>query len=63
MIGYTLTCDPNVALLGMSFPNEQDAAFQAAAEFRPLQPEAMTRIRALATRAVEGKGPCHWNPP
>ena len=25
---YTLTCDPDVALLGLSFPNEQDAAFR-----------------------------------
>jgi hypothetical protein len=27
---YTLTLDPDVALLGLSYPNEQDAAFDAA---------------------------------
>ena len=26
---YTLTCDPDVALLGLSDPREQDAAFAA----------------------------------
>ena len=30
-VRYTLTLDPDVALLGLSFPNEQDAAFAAAA--------------------------------
>ena len=29
-VHYTLTAEPDVALLGMSFPNEQDAAFAAA---------------------------------
>ena len=32
---YTLTLDPDVALLGLSYPNEQDAAF-AARSFVPL---------------------------
>ena len=61
-VHYTLTCDPDVALLGMSFPNEQDAAFEAAAAFRPLTPDRMDDIRRQAVRAVEGKGPCWWNP-
>lgn len=61
-VHYSLTCDPDVALLGMSFPNEQDAALQAAAEFSPLSAEAMRCVRTLAARAVEGKGLCHWNP-
>lgn len=61
-VRYTLTCDPDVALLGLSFPNEQDAAFRAAMEFRPVDDAAMADIRARAARAVEGKGPCWWNP-
>src|SRR5207244_11202759 len=32
-VRYTLTVDPDVALLGMSFPNEQDEALAAADEF------------------------------
>ena len=35
-LGYTLTLDPDVALLGLSFPNEQSEAFAAAADFEPL---------------------------
>jgi aryl-alcohol dehydrogenase-like predicted oxidoreductase len=61
-VHYTLTCDPDVALLGMSFSNEQDAAFAAAKSFRPLSPERMADIRRRAAEAVEGKGPCWWNP-
>jgi aryl-alcohol dehydrogenase-like predicted oxidoreductase len=61
-VHYTLSCDPDVALLGMSFPNEQDAAFQAAAAFEPLPAETMDQIRAQAAKATEGKGPNWWNP-
>ena len=61
-VRYTLTCDPNVALLGMSFANEQDAAFLAATEFRPLDAAAMAEIRTRAAEAIQGKGPCWWNP-
>jgi aryl-alcohol dehydrogenase-like predicted oxidoreductase len=61
-VRYTLTVDPDVALLGMSFPNEQDAAFAAAAAFAPLAGPAMERIRLRAAEAVRGKGPCWWNP-
>jgi hypothetical protein len=32
---YTLTLDPDVALLGLSFTNEQDEAFAAAQSFVP----------------------------
>ena len=60
---YTLTCDPDVALLGLSFPNEQDAAFAAARAFEPLTPAAMADLRRRATEAIAGKGPCWWNPP
>jgi len=60
---YTLTCDPDVALLGMSFPNEQDAAFAAAGSFSPLPAQRMQRIRERAREAIQGKGDCWWNPP
>lgn len=61
---YTLTLDPDVALLGMSFPNEQDAAFEAFRNFRgPLSPERMRDIRARAVEAIRGKGKVWWNPP
>lgn len=61
-VRYTLTCDPDVALLGMSFPNEQDAAFAAARAFAPLSGERMAEIERRAAEAVAGKGPCWWNP-
>lgn len=60
---YTLTLDPDVALLGLSFPNEQDAAFAAARRFAPLAPEAMADIRRRAAEAVRDKGRVWWNPP
>jgi aryl-alcohol dehydrogenase-like predicted oxidoreductase len=60
---YTLTVDPDVALLGLSFPNEQDAAFRAFEEFRPLGREQLKAIETRAARAIEGKGRCWWNPP
>jgi diketogulonate reductase-like aldo/keto reductase len=60
---YTLTCDPDVALLGLSDPTEQAAAFAAAQAFvAPLNLEQMATIRQLAVAAVAHKGPCRWNP-
>ena len=59
---YTLTLDPDVALLGLSFPNEQDAVLKAFREFRPLSKEQMHDIGRRAEEAVEGKGVCWWNP-
>jgi hypothetical protein len=60
---YTLTLGPDVALLGMSFPNEQDAAFAAMEAWKgPLSKEQMKDIRRRAAVAVEGKGRCWWNP-
>ena len=59
---YTLTLNPDVALLGMSFPNEQDAVLQTFREFRPLAEEQMHEIRRRAAKAVEGKGRVWWNP-
>jgi hypothetical protein len=61
-VRYTLSCDPDVALLGLSFPNEQDEAFAAASAFTPMAPEEMAACRARAAVAVEGKGTCWWNP-
>ncbi len=61
-IRYTLTCDPDVALLGLSFPNEQDAAFAAAADFVPLSETQMEDSRRRAVEAMQGKGPSWWDP-
>ncbi len=60
---YTLTADPDVALLGLSYPNEQDAAFAAAASFRPLTADQMADVRRRAADAIAGKGACWWTPP
>ncbi len=60
---YTLTLDPDVTLLGMSFPNEQDAACAAARSFRALTATQMTDIRTRAAVAMQGKGSVWWNPP
>jgi 1-deoxyxylulose-5-phosphate synthase len=59
---YTLTLDPDVALLGLSYPNEQDAAFAAARSFRPVSANQMEDIRRRAAEARRDKGPCWWNP-
>lgn len=59
---YTLTVGPDVALLGLSFPNEQAAAFEALGEFHPLAPAQLEKTRRRAAIAIEGKGPCWWNP-
>ena len=60
-VSYTLTCDPDVALLGMSFPNEQDAALAAVEAFSPLPVQELSRLREAAAQAIKGKGPCWWN--
>jgi aryl-alcohol dehydrogenase-like predicted oxidoreductase len=59
---YTLTLDPDVALLGMSFRNEQDAALAAARAFAPLSASRMNDVRRRAAEARRDKGPCWWNP-
>lgn len=61
-VAFTLTLDPDVALLGMSFPNEQDAALAAASRFRPLSGVELSDVRRRAEEAVRGKGECWWNP-
>ena len=62
-VRYTLTCDPDVALLGLSFPNEQDPAFAAAADFAPLSAEELADVRRRAAEAIRDKGACWWDPP
>ena len=59
---YTLTLNPDVTLLGLSFPNEQEAAFRAFEEFQPLEPAQLKEIEGRAAQAIEGKGRCWWNP-
>jgi diketogulonate reductase-like aldo/keto reductase len=59
---YTLTLDPDVALLGLSSAEEQDATFAAAEGFRPFRANEMANIEARAAEARQGKGPCWWNP-
>ncbi|BDG05304.1 aldo/keto reductase [Anaeromyxobacter oryzae] len=61
-VRYTLTCDPDVALLGLSFENEQDAAFAAAAAFRPMSAAELAETRRRAAEAIAGKGRIWWNP-
>ena len=59
----TLTLDPDVALLGLSTPEEQDAAFAAAASFAsPLAPGALADVKRRAALAAAEKGRLHWNP-
>lgn len=59
---YALTLDPDVTLLGLSFENEQDAAFAAAAEASPLSAEELEDLRARAVEAARGKGRVWWDP-
>jgi len=62
-LDYTLTYDPDVTLLGLSFPNEQDAAFAAAEGFRRRTPAELAEIRERAVVAMRDKGATWWNPP
>lgn len=59
---YTLTVDPDVALLGLSNDQEQDAALAAFASFAPCTPEELVDLRARAAEAVKDKGRVWWNP-
>lgn len=61
-VHYTLTIDPDVALLGLSTEDEQDEAFAAAERHAPLSPDALDAIRARAAEAVRGKGRIWWDP-
>jgi aryl-alcohol dehydrogenase-like predicted oxidoreductase len=63
-VQYTLSCDPDVALLGMSFAAEQDAALSVAAAFTvALSADRMAAIRARAAECIKDKGRVWWNPP
>ncbi|NRD43814.1 aldo/keto reductase [Corallococcus exiguus] len=62
-VRYTLTLDPDVMLMGMGFPNEQDAALQSAAAFQPLDAAGMQAVRERAHTAIQEKGAVWWNPP
>jgi aryl-alcohol dehydrogenase-like predicted oxidoreductase len=59
---YALALDPDVALLGLSFENEQDAAFAAAAEAPPMSAPEREDLRARAHEATRGKGRVWWDP-
>ena len=61
-LDYTLTLDPDVAILGLSSSEEQDQAFEAARGFRPLRAKEMAAIEDRAAVARQGKGACWWNP-
>ena len=61
-IDYTLSIAPDVALLGLSYPNEQDAAFAAAEQTTPLSARELLAIQRLAAEARREKGACWWNP-
>lgn len=61
-VRYTLSLDPDVALLGMSTPAEVDTALAAAATATPLTLEEERATRAWARRELEAKGPFWWNP-
>jgi 1-deoxyxylulose-5-phosphate synthase len=61
-VRYTLTVDPDVALLGMSFPDEQDAALAAAAAFEPMSGDELAQTRERARGAIAGKGEIWWDP-
>ena len=62
-VRYTLGCDPDVALLGLSFENEQDAAWAAVEACTPMTPDEVQEARRAAWEAVKDKGAVWWNPP
>ncbi|MBI3723340.1 aldo/keto reductase, partial [bacterium] len=61
-VRYTLSLDPDVALLGMSTPAEVEVALGAAAGARDVTALEQHETRAWARRELEGKGPFWWNP-
>jgi aryl-alcohol dehydrogenase-like predicted oxidoreductase len=58
----TLTYDPDVALLGLSNAEEQDAAFDAVERYTRPTPEELAELRARAAHAIRGKGKTWWDP-
>jgi aryl-alcohol dehydrogenase-like predicted oxidoreductase len=61
-VRYALAMDPDVVLLGLSFENEQDAAFAAARDAPPMPGGELAAFRASALEAVQGKGRVWWDP-
>lgn len=62
-VRYTLSIDPDVALLGLSTPAEQDEAFAAArAHARALDEDELARVRDRARVAIGAKGEVWWDP-
>ncbi len=61
-VRYTLTQDPDVALLGMSTPAEVEVAVLAARGFSPMSRDEERATRVWARELLEGKGPFWWNP-
>lgn len=59
---FTLTQDPDVALLGLSTEAEQDAAFAALARFSPLSATELAELRQRAAVAIANKGRNWWDP-
>ncbi|MFN8492472.1 MAG: hypothetical protein U0350_33030 [Caldilineaceae bacterium] len=59
---YTLTIDPDVALLGLVIPTSKTKPLPAAQSFQPLSSQQMDDIRRRAILARQDKGPCWWNP-
>ncbi len=58
----TLTLDQDLALLGLNYPNKQDAAFDATRSLCSLTPDQIEDVRQRAAEARQDKGPCLWNP-
>ncbi|MGZ3450607.1 MAG: aldo/keto reductase [Polyangiales bacterium] len=61
-VRYTLTLDPDVALLGLSNEDEMDAAFSATDRFAPMTEHELSEARRLAEKSVVGKGKIWWDP-
>jgi aryl-alcohol dehydrogenase-like predicted oxidoreductase len=61
-IRYTLSQDPDVALLGMSTPAEVEVSVDAAREFVPMTESEESSTRVWAHELLQGKGPFWWNP-
>lgn len=63
-VRYTLSIDPDVALLGLSTPEEQDEAFAAVrVHARALEEGELGAIRVRARHAIAAKGDVWWDPP
>ena len=57
-----LTIGPDVALVGCSTAEEQDAAMRGAWTFAPMTDAELEDVRRRAWIAIEGKGARWWDP-